>query len=75
MSDPAVAALGDQQLDEVDLNTEQPVIVDDQSGGQEKDVSVDGTEIKTVKESSELEGKNVQDDNTVRITDRVANPS
>ena len=75
MSDPAVAALGDKQLDEVDLNKEESVVVDDQSGGQEKDVSVDGTETKTVKESSELEGKNVQDDITVRITDRAADPS
>lgn len=57
MSDPAVAALGDKQLDEVDLNAKESVVADDQSMGLEKDVSVDGTENKALKHSSELESK------------------
>jgi hypothetical protein len=57
MSDPAVAALGDKQLDEVDLNTKDSGPADGQNGGLEKDVSadVDGTDTKAMGGTSELE--------------------
>ena len=44
MSDPAVVALGDKQLNEVDLKSEEPNVEDGQDGDLDKDTSVDGTE-------------------------------
>lgn len=44
MSDSAVVALGDKQLDEVDLKSEEPKVEDNQNGVLDKDTSVDETE-------------------------------
>lgn len=57
MSDPAVAALGDKQIDEVDVKAQQPIGTEDQSPEMVKDMVVNGTESKPAGESFELDSK------------------